>query len=53
MRNRPFYRYVEYVELIRFKDHYGMPRGYGHDPVSLLGIYARFSGQFFIKIFPE
>ena len=26
-----------------------MPRGYGHDPVSSLGIYARFSGQFFIK----
>ena len=49
MRNRPFYRYGDYIELIRFKDHYGMPRGHGHDPVSSFGIYARFSGQFFIK----
>ena len=38
MRNRPFYRYGDYNELIRFKDRYGMPMGHGHDPVSSLGI---------------
>ena len=25
--NRPFYRYGGHIELIRFKEYYGMPRG--------------------------
>ena len=37
--NRPFHRYGGYIEFIRFKEYYGMPRGH------LLGIYARFSGK--------
>ena len=47
--NRPFYRYGGHIELIRFKEYYGMPRGYEHDPIYSLSIYARFSGQFFFK----
>ena len=47
--NRPFYRYGGHIELIRFKEYYGMPRGHGHDPIYSLTIYARFSGQFFFK----
>ena len=27
--NRPFYRYGLHIELIRFKEYYGMPRGLG------------------------
>ena len=47
--NRPFYRYGGHVELIRFKEYYGMPggRGYEHYPLYSLSIYPRFSGQFF------
>ena len=37
--NRPFHRYGGYIEFIRFKEYYGMPRGH------LLSIYARFSGK--------
>ena len=48
-RNRPFYRYGGHIELIRFKEYYGMPRGHEHDPIYSLSIYARFSGQFFSK----
>ena len=47
--SRPFYRYGGHVELIRFKEYYGMPRGHEHDPIYSLSIYARFSGQFFFK----
>ena len=47
--NRPFYRHGGHIELIRFKEYYGMPRGHGHDPIYSLSIYARFSGQFFFK----
>ena len=37
------------MELIRFKEYYGMPRGHEHDPIHSLSIYARFSGLFFVK----
>ena len=47
--NRPFYRYGGHIELIRFKEYYGMPRGYEPDPIYSLSIYSRFSGQFFFK----
>ena len=46
--NRPFYRYGLHIELIRFKEYYGMPRGLGggggyeHDRIYSLCIYARF-----------
>ena len=47
MSNRPFYRYGGHIELIRFKEHYGMPWGHQHYRLYLFSIYARFSGQFF------
>ena len=28
--NRPFYRYGDHFELIRFKEYYSMPRGHEH-----------------------
>ena len=31
--NRPFYRYGGHIELIRFKEYYGVPRGHEHDPL--------------------
>ena len=31
--NRPFYRYGGHIELIGFKEYYGMPRGHEHDPM--------------------
>ena len=31
--NRPFYRYGGYIELVRFKEYYGMPRGHPHDTI--------------------
>ena len=37
--NRPFYRHGGHIELIRFKEYYGMPRGHS------LSIYARLSGK--------
>ena len=39
--NRPFYRYGGHIELIGFKEYYGMPRGHEHDPIYSLSIYAR------------
>ena len=47
--NRPFYRYGGHIELIRFKEYYGMSRGHECDPIYSPSIYARFSGQFFSK----
>ena len=35
--NRTFYRFGGHIELIRFKEYYGMPRGHS------LSIYGRFS----------
>jgi len=49
--NRPFYRHGGHIELIRFKEYYGMPRGHEHNPIYSLSIYARFSGQFFSKFY--
>ena len=40
---RPFYRYGGNIELISFKEYYGMPRGHELDPIYSFGIYARFS----------
>ena len=37
--NRPFYQYGGHTEFIRFKEHYGIPRGHS------LSIYAPFSGK--------
>ena len=37
--NRPFYPCGGHIEVIRFKEYYGMPRG------NLPSIYARFSGK--------
>ena len=39
LHNRPFYRYGDHIEFIRFKEYYGIPRGHS------LSIYARFSGK--------
>ena len=36
--NGPFSRYGSHIELIRFKEYYGMPRGHGHDPLYSLSI---------------
>ena len=33
--NKPFYRYGGHIELIGFKDCYGMPKGHEDDPVYL------------------
>ena len=43
MANRPFHRYGGHIELITFKEYYGMPRGHELDPIYSFGIYARFS----------
>ena len=43
MANRPFYRYGSHIELISFKEYYGMPSGHKLDPIYSFGIYARFS----------
>ena len=46
---RPLYRYRGHIELVRFKEYYGMPGGgHEHDPIYSLSIYARFSGKFFL-----
>ena len=44
-----FYRHGGHIELLRFKEYYGMPKGHEHDPIHSLSIYACFSGQFFFK----
>ena len=38
LRNRPFYRYGDHIELLRFKEYCGMPRGHEHDPIYSLSI---------------
>ena len=47
--NRLFYRYGGHIELLGFKEYYGMPKGHENDPIYSLSIYARFSGKFFFK----
>ena len=44
-----FYPHGGHIELLRFKEYYGMPRGHEHHPIYSLIICARFSGQFFFK----
>ena len=39
-----FYRYSGHIELIRFKEYYGMPRGHKHILIFSLSINARLSG---------
>ena len=47
--NMPFYRYGGHIELIGFKEYYGMPRG-----MSTFRLYFRaLSGTFFLKVFLE
>ena len=49
LANRPFYRYGGHIELIRFKEYYGMPRG-----MSTFRLYFRaLFGTFFLKVFLE
>ena len=51
--NRPFYRYGDHIELIRFKEYYGMPRGTwaGSD---ILAHYLRaLFGPLFLCVFLE
>ena len=47
--NRPSHRYGGHIELIRFKEYYGMFKGHEHDLIYSLSIYARLSGRFFCK----
>ena len=47
--NRSFYQCGGHIELIRFKEYYGMSRGNERDPIYSLSIYARFSGAIFSK----
>ena len=47
-----FYRYGCRIELVRFKEHYEMPRGHEHIPIYSLSINAHLSGHFFLK-FPR
>ena len=47
--NRPFYRYGSHIELIGFKEYYGMPRGHEDDPVYLNEYLRALFGQFFFK----
>ena len=36
--DRPFYRYGGHIELLQFKEYYGMPRGHEHHPLYSLSI---------------
>ena len=45
--NRPFYQYGDHIELMRFKEYYGIPREHVQDLIYSLTIYAPFSGHFF------
>ena len=38
IENRPLYRYGGHIELNRFKEYYGIPRGHEHDPLYSLSI---------------
>ena len=45
--SRPFYQYGNHIELIRFKEYYGMPRGMSRIPYTR-SLFRCFSGQFFL-----
>ena len=47
--NKPFYRYSSYIELIRFKDYYGMPRGKSTFRLYFQALFV----TFFLKVFLE
>ena len=53
--NRPFYRYDRHIELIRFKEYYGMPRGHEHDPKIVMGKKGRYAviGSNNDRLFPR
>ena len=46
--NRPFYRYGGHIELIGFKEYYGMPRGHEDDPVYLNQYLRALFGPIFL-----
>ena len=48
--NRSFYQYVYggHIELFRFREYYGMPRGYEHDPVYLHQYLRALFGSIFL-----
>ena len=33
LSNTPYYQYGGHIELLGFKEYYGMPRGHEHDPM--------------------
>ena len=47
--NRPFYRYGGHIEFIRFRGHYGMPRGHEHDLIYLHQYLRALFGTIFFK----
>ena len=46
--NRPFYRYGGRIELIGFKEYYGMPRGHEHDLIYLHQYLRALLGTIFL-----
>ena len=46
--NRLFYRYGGHIELIRFNEYYGIPRGHEHDPLYSLSIKNMVSYHIFL-----
>ena len=51
--NRPFYRYDGHIELIGFKEYYGMPRGHEHDLIYLHQYLCALFGPIFLQVFLE
>ena len=52
--NIPFYRYGGHIELLGFKEYYGMPRGHEHVPIIILAQCVRaLLGLFFPLSFPR
>ena len=51
--NRPFYWYGSHIELIGFKEYYGMPRGHQQDPVYSRQYVCGLFGPIFLKVFLE
>ena len=47
--NRPFYRYGGHIELIEFKEYYGMSRGHKHDPMYSYQYLRAFRDNFSFK----
>ena len=48
IENRLFYRYGGHIELIRFNEYYGIPRGHEHDPLYSLSIKNMVSYYIFL-----